>query len=213
MVILSQGPYCRINVGERKTIEKNIRMKHRSYIYIAVIALFVSSFPLALGWFPFGSYVPRFVFMVFSLLMFPYVLGTRPFVFLCLYYIYLLVANFAVGKPVDFVGFSANFMEMAIPIITMTILIKLNRTKDFEMMGAFSMIMTFATILTSLYVLTYIDPTAIRALVGMMAIGDPITPYLRMGVADYSTAAMVMAMPCVMIALYKNTHNRSNRLL
>ena len=188
-------------------------MKNRWFVTLAMITLFVSSFPFAMGWLPIGAFIPRFAFLVYALFAYPFVLQSRQFVFLCLYFLYIYVASIFVGVRLEIAGFFANFMEMGIPIVAMTVLHRQNISRNYESIGYFSLSTTFITIIASLYVLTFLFPDAIRAIVGMVANGESVTSLFRMGVADYSTAAMVMAMPCVLVGLYKNTRSIRKRNL
>lgn len=186
--------------------------KKNTFIYIAIITLLVSAFSFGLGWLQLGEFLPRLLFVIYALLIYPYIIQSRPFFYLFFYYFYIAFAHILAGVPMDFVGLIANFMEMGIPIIIMNILIRENNDKNYEIMGGVSLGMTFVTIIASLIVITYVDPYAIRNVVALVVGGESALPYFRMGVADYSMAAMVMAIPCILIGIYKHNHNKKTRM-
>lgn len=173
--------------------------KSKIYVYIALVALFMTSFPLFQGWVPIGDFMPRALFMLVSFLFVPYLLKEKAFLCLLFYYLVVFLSRSFAGV-FQFAGYAANFLEMGMPLMISLYLFKKDNYLLYKKVARFGAIITLIILVMSVYV-SILYPNCIREIVGLTALGDldGVAAYKRMGLCNYSFAAVMMFIPGLML--------------
>lgn len=179
-------------------------MKH--YSNIALTFLFVTSFPLFLGWVPmFGVMIPQILFFIITLLLCPNVVVSKP-VFLCyIFFLYRIITSLIAGESIEYTSLLSQFFKMILPIYISIYLFIYGKEKEFSKFAIYSLVVTFITLVLSIRLLL-IDGSALRLASIANSRGEIATLYMywKQGMADYSMAAMMMFMPIVLSYLFKD---------
>lgn len=182
-------------------------------MYIGLVVLFLTTFPLCLGYLPFGMFRPRVLLLLCTFVLASHIWGSDIFRKFMLFAIYALIARF-VGGVFTIDGYGANFMEYALPILMFLTAISINDLRIYRVIVVFAVSTTLATMLLSINA-SMIYPDAIRGLVGATAIGDSAMAilYQRAGVCSYGFAAMMMVVAPICMNLSKNYKGRKRYIL
>lgn len=103
-------------------------------IYIGLAVLFMTTFPLCLGYLPFGAFRPRVILLLCTFLMASHVWSSSVFKKFLLFAIYVLIAMFA-GGVFSIDGYGARFMEYALPILMFLTAISINEFRVYKTIG------------------------------------------------------------------------------
>lgn len=173
--------------------------KSKIYVYIALAALFMTSFPLFQGWVPIGDFMPRALFMLVSFFFVPYLLKEKAFLCLLFYYLVVFLSR-SIAGVFQFAGYAANFLEMGMPLMISLYLFKKDDYLLYKKVARFGAIITLIILVMSVYV-SILYPNCIREIVGLTASGDlaGVAAYKRMGLCNYSFAAVMMFIPGLML--------------
>lgn len=190
-------------------------MMNKNYIilYLGLIVLFLTTFPLCQGWIPLGDFRPRFLFLMAVLVLDPKLLFNKPMLLLFAYFAYTGLLHFA-NDSFNLSGHVANVMEFAIPAVLGLSVMKHNDEKEIKILSVFAIVLTIANMIISINACR-IYPDAIRGLVGATALGDiqMAQKYSRLGVCGYGFAAMMMLTPTLAYNIMKCCTRKWQRFL
>lgn len=184
------------------------------HIYVLLAVIVMVALPLFAGWFPFvGEMLPKIFALGYIIVFCPKLMNSKAFYALCLFYLYVVLQGIFYQRVAPIEWF-ANFMDYAIPIFLLQTLIITSKEKDLKVVGIFSIIYTFVTIILSLIVM-FRDPTALRMQQAytIMRELDLSYAYKKAGLASYGIAAMIMIMPVILIDYCKHTSFTNDKRL
>lgn len=187
--------------------------KYKKYIISGLILLFMSTFPLFLGWIPIGAFRPRFLLMILTILYLPNIFRKRPIAYLLLFSAYTLFMQILWGE-FNVSTYLSDFMDYALPTFMAMAVFHADSFKLFKIVAVYAVIVTTFIIINNIYTST-IYPNAIRGMVGATAFNDTgmAELYQRWGVCIYGFAAMAMTFPTVAVCLAKSTSRKKIQFL
>lgn len=182
--------------------------KYKKYIICGLILLFMSTFPLFLGWIPIGAFRPRFLMVILTVVFLPSIFRERPTLYLLIFSLYSLLMQIFWGV-FNFSTFFSDFMDFALPVFMAMAIFQADSFKLYKIVASFAIIVTTFIIINNIYIST-IYPDAIRGLVGASAFNDKDTAtlYQHLGVCFYGFAAMAMTFPAVAVGLAMKSENK-----
>lgn len=187
--------------------------KYKKYIISGLILLFMSTFPLFLGWIPIGAFRPRFLMVILTVLFLPNIFRERPVIYLLLFSLYSLFMQIF-WEMFNFSAYFSDFMDFALLVFMAMAIFQADSFKLYKNVALFAVIVTIFIIINNIYIST-IYPNAIRGLVGASAFNDTYmsTFYQHLGVCYYGFAAMAMTIPAVSVGLAKKSKNKKFQLV
>lgn len=187
--------------------------QYKNFVYLGLTVLFVTTFPMCLGYLPFGAFRPRALLLLASFILAGSVWNnsiSKKFIAFAAY----VAMSWFIFNRFTIEGFGANFMEYAIPVLLFIAVIRINDYEVYKKVAYFAVFTTLLTMAVSI-VACSIYPDAIRGMVGAVASGDfaKALVYQRTGVCSYGFAAMMMVVAPICVGLAKQQKNRRTSYL
>lgn len=164
-------------------------------MFLALLCLLLTTFPLAQGWISHGDFIPRVAFIVLALMLKPRLFLSKDALFLGLFFLYMVIS----GASGDTVKFVANIMEFVMPLVLANFFLASDG-------GVQSIVARFAIVISIFIMVSTIivdsaNPGIVRAMVSYSALGDTEQSmyYVRMGVCGYAFAMMSMCLAPVFL--------------
>lgn len=172
----------------------------RVFLYFALIIIFLTSFPLAQGWLPFGDFRPRVLLIGIALFLYPKCFFSRDLIWLYLFFLFQVLTYELSDLHRDFADWSCQLMEFLVPIIVASAVVFGRESRRAIFISRYAKILTFVTIILTLRVVKE-TPDIIRNMVTISAWEgiDAVRNFWRLGVCNYSFALIMMCIPPVFL--------------
>lgn len=177
---------------------------NRAYVYLALIVLLLTTFPLAQGWLPFGDVRPRVLFIAVTVLLFADRFISKDLIWLYIFFVYQFWAYYASGIQFNYVNCLTQAMEFLVPIVIAPSVLPDAFQKEKKILVRFSIITTLITIFLTLFYVITVDADIIRNMVVVSAWEglDAVRGYWKLGICSYAFALIMMCVPPVLISRY-----------
>ena len=174
-------------------------------IYVILFLLFLSDSAFGRGWFPIGDFLPRLALFGLLFLCNNKAIFNRRVLLVLVYYLYIIFMDFSALNETDLVGLFVTFFEIVLPLAILELLINHGCTKDLNMINNYSVLISLATMIGTLTMLSY-NPSIARLMASSTNFEGGLSEmrnFQKMGVAGYDFSAIVMFFPVLIVAYYK----------